>query len=224
MPRYINSLDKIVYSYLSAVAKTPFKYGQKFVFPKPLQVSPQIFRGFICPEHCGGCCPRFSLEYLPTERRPETEKYTVEINDKPVVLYHDAQAERQDHHCVYVDKITGRCAIYEVRPFHCDFELIRVFAGKKNNRLTQQMFGRGWQFLRVDYVRGALCSMLPCTEHTISEVVRKLKRLKEWSDYFGLETWLPEILEWVVTGPHSKPLVCTTPKAVSDSILIGARR
>jgi len=221
MPKYINSLDKVVFSYLAAVTKCDFKYSEKTVIAKPLIVSPLIFRGFRCPENCGGCCPRFSLEYLPSELRPERKEfvdYKVQVDEKDFIMYHDPQDDHLDHHCRYLNKITGRCDIYSRRPFHCDFELLRVYTGKRSNRLTTQMFGRGWQFLRIDNLRGALCKITQSTSESQNEVVRKLKRLKEWSDHFQLDTWLPEIISWVVSGPHTKSLLLATDKQIKDSV------
>lgn len=222
MPHYVNSIDKIVYSYMAAVCKESFTYNGKLITPKPLQVSPCIFRGFSCPANCGGCCPRFSLEYLPSEPRPQTSvpvvKYEIHINKKPVILYHDPQTDHSEHHCRYLTIPDGRCIIHPRRPFHCDFELIRVFIGKERNRLTQQPFGRGWQFLRVDGKRGALCSITNPGTNSVNEVVRKLKRLKEWADHFGIQTWLDDIIDWAASGPHSRPLVMMTNEQMEKMI------
>jgi Fe-S-cluster containining protein len=225
MPKYINSLDKVIFSYLGAVTKNDFTYcfdsKKVIVKAKPLFVSPLIFRGFTCPENCGGCCPRFSLEYLPSELRPDNERfieYSVSINEKNIKMYHDAQSDHIDHFCRYLNKETGRCEIYFRRPFHCDFELLRVYTGKKSNRLTTQMFGRGWQFLRIDNQRGASCKITQANSKSQDEVVRKLKRLKEWGDYFGLNTWLNDIIQWIISGPHAKPLVLITNEQIQTSV------
>lgn len=227
MPRYVNSLDKIVFSYLAAVCKESFTYkkeltGKEFqVHPKPLQISPQIFRGFICPPDCGGCCPRFSLEYLPSEVKPQDcVEYEVYINDRSIALYHDPQDYHDDHHCRHLDKENARCLIHPTRPFHCDFELIRVFISKNKNRLNQQMFGRGWQFLRIDGGRGAQCTITPPDVASVIEVVRKLKRLKEWTDHFHIDTWLDDIIPWAASGPHTKPLYLTTKEQLADMVEI----
>jgi len=117
-------------------------------------------------------------------------------------MWHDKQDEHDDHFCRYLDKQTAYCTVYPSRPFHCDFELIRVFSstGDRPNLLTQQNFGRGWQFLRIDGKRGASCMITPRTPESVDEVLRKLKRLKEWTDHFGLETWLDEIIDWIASG------------------------
>jgi len=223
VPRYVNSLDKIIFSYMAAICKEPFTYNGQEVQPKPLQVSPLIFRGFTCPANCGGCCPRFSLEYLPTEPRPKSDKmvaYTVSINSKDIVLYHDPQADHNDHHCRHLCKDDGRCLVHSKRPFHCDFELIRVFIKSDGIRMSQQMFGRGWAFLRIDGNRGALCTITEPDTESVDEVVRKLKRLKEWADHFELVTWLDDIISWAATGPHSKPLYLTTKRQLESTIKV----
>jgi len=223
MPRYINSTDKIVFSYFAAICKEEFTYEGKLIIPKPLQVSPLIFRDYTCPSHCGGCCPRFSLEYLPSEPCPDIATiipHYVSINDRKILLYHDAQTDHKDHHCKFLDKESGRCDIHPRRPFHCDFELIRVFIGKKQNRLTQQMFGRGWQFLRIDNNRGCLCKITGVTPRSVDEVVRKLKRLKEWADHFGIVHWLNEIIPWAASGPHMQPLLLVTKEQLIKEIKI----
>ena len=225
MPKYVNSLDKIVFSYLAAVTKENFSYNGQIVQAKPLTVSPLIFRGFSCPGLCGGCCPRFSLEYLPTELRPDShiQKYQVEFRGKQFEMFHDPQGDHFDHYCRHLDRTSGRCGIYSRRPFHCDFELIRVFVSKKTNRISQQLFGRKWQLLRIDNKRGALCKMENCSPASMDEVIRKLKRLKEWADYFQIPTWLDEIIVWVASGPHAKPLQLVTPSQINDSIQIKAQ-
>lgn len=198
MPNFTDSVDKIVTVYLSSVTKESFSYKGKVYDPKPLFVSSNILRGFTCPIGCGGCCPRFSLDYLPFEKRPESATIRkIGINDTEVVIYSDLQADHQDHFCRNLNKTDGRCGIYLQRPFSCDFELIRFFQSDESTRLSQQLFGRGWQFLRIDGDRGALCEITPTDPETTKEVVRKLHRLESWAVYFGLTNKVPEILTWI---------------------------
>lgn len=60
--------------------------------------------------------------------------------------------------------------------------------------------------LRIDGERGALCEMTDPDDFTKAEVLRKLRRLEEWSTHFGIKTKLGAIMEWVATGPHDEPL------------------
>lgn len=135
------TVDKIVDRYFRVFAVERFSYAGETIQPKPLIVSPTLFRGFICPPNCGACCPRFSLDYLPDEEHPEG--------------------------------------------------------------LRQQLYGRGWSLTRVDGEKGALCEMTKATRETTEEVVRKLERLLDWTEHFGLKTRIPEVLDWVRSGPHA---------------------
>lgn len=93
----------------------------------------------------------------------------------------------------------GRCGVHGKQPFSCDFELIRSLKfsdPEKSHRLTQKLFGRGWQLLRIDGQRGARCEMLSISEQSVADVVRKLGRLKQWCEHFGLKHRVDVILDW----------------------------
>lgn len=212
-----DSIDKIVTSYFSAVTRVPFVYkGTKHV-PKDLVVSTAIFRGFTCPPMCGGCCSRFSLDYLPTEAVPYdiagteqdphgssmlAERF-VEFDGRQVRIISDLQSDHARHHCRNLDMSSGRCGIHGRHPFSCDFELIRAFHAQDNVRLSQQLYGRGHMMLRVDGLRGARCEMLPVSQQTKDDVIRKLMRLKQWCNYFGLKHRVDTILAWAQDVGHT---------------------
>jgi Fe-S-cluster containining protein len=213
--RWNDSMDKVVTVYMACITAEPFEYQGKTYEPKPLQVSPLIFRGFTCPARCGGCCPRFSLDYLPHETLPDgadLAERSVTINGREVRLLSDMQTDHDNHHCRNLNMENGRCGIHGRQPFSCDFELIRFIEHAKTPqsearaRLSQQLYGRGWAMLRVDGKRGALCEMTDADGHTKAEVLRKLRRLQEWSRHFGIRTKLAKIIEWAETGPHDEPL------------------
>lgn len=204
----IDSIDKIVKVYFKSVTHQSFVYKGRTYEPALLIVSPLILRGFTCPQSCGGCCPRFSLDYLPAEKRPvyiNTER-NIEFNGREVKIFSDMQSDHKDHFCRNLDKSNGRCKVYQERPFSCDFELIRFFTSEDKNRLSQQLFGRGWSFLRVDGERGARCEMTSPTDSTIRETLRKLNRLEMWASHFGILTKIPEIINWIYSGDTSKHL------------------
>lgn len=193
-----DSVDKIVTSYFATITKLPFTYKNTVYDPKRLYLSPLIYRGFTCPSHCGGCCPRFSLDYLPEEAKPNnTIPRLVRFNSKEYTIYTDAQEENESRYCQYLNQENGRCNNYETRPFTCDFELIRTLTYTDKHVLTQKLYGRGWAFTRIDGEKGALCEMTPPTRETVDEVIRKLGRLKEWADYFELYSWIDTIIKWV---------------------------
>lgn len=198
-----DSVDKVITTYFACVTNQPFEYKGKVHEPQALRVSPLLLRDFTCPVGCGGCCPRFSLDYLPDEDRPtSTTQRTVSFDGKGVVLFSDMQDDHDGIKCKNLNLEDGRCGIYLHRPFSCDFELIRFMVSgdpsKRKNQMTQKLFGRGWNMLRVDGERGALCEMTPITEASITEVKRKLNRLKAWTDHFNLvDTKVPAVLSWI---------------------------
>jgi hypothetical protein len=154
---------------------------------------------------------RFSLDYLPHEDLPEgavLTPRTVVVNGKAIVLLSDMQDDHSDHHCRNLNMETGRCNIHGCHPFSCDFELIRFleFADGPRAILIQKLYGRGHAMLRLDGERGARCEMTDPDDFTKGEVLRKLRRLEEWSTHFGIETKLSAIIDWIATGPHDEPL------------------
>ncbi len=200
---YRDSVDKIVMVYLAAVAKGRFCYRGGTYSPRPIRVSPLVFRDYRCPERCGGCCPRFTLDYLPDETAPyDLVERFVEVDGRKVFIWTDYQDDSAAYHCRNLDQISGRCLIHGRHPFTCDFELLRFIHRKEKTHLNQQLFGRGWAMLRIDGARGARCSMAPLEESTIGEICRKLARLQRWAEHLGVDTWIPEIIDWVRSGPH----------------------
>lgn len=212
---HADSVDKIVTRYIATVSRQSFEYKGKTYEPKPLRVSSLLLRDYTCPHGCGGCCHiKFSLDYLPAEfkrhlaqadakhlRNFEVEVRWVEVNGTRFKIFTDWQHANEERHCEHLNMKDGRCGIYTCRPFSCDFELIRTLQYENSpNVLTQKLFGRGWNMKRIDGERGALCEMTEITEHSIAEVVRKLHRLKEWADYFRIDTWATTIIDLIKDG------------------------
>lgn len=199
-----DSIDKVVTRYFATVTRESFTFNGKRFDPKPLKVSPLLLRDYTCPAFCSGCCFRFTLDYLPSEEKPEgVSLRKIEFNGRKVEIWTDPQLENKGIKCKHSDPKDGRCGIYSVRPFTCDFELIRTLQNEdpdRANTLTQKLFGRGWSYTRVDGGKGALCEMTPVTEKSIKEVVRKLNRLKQWAEHFKLHTWADEILKLIENG------------------------
>lgn len=224
------SIVKIVTQYFAPMTKEPFEFRGKMYEPKTLRVSPMIFtRKMGCPPMCGGCCAKLSVEYITHEvgpRHPEMQrKFTtadggkphfesrhVEINGVSKQIISDLQKGNKNHFCHYLNQEDGRCTIHGRHPFSCDFELLRFsIMGRPDraNQLNHRPFGRGWAMLTVDGTRGAKCDW----EETESqfgpeqqEVLRKLKRLKQWMEYWELSHKVDRVIDWVQSGPHKEPL------------------
>jgi len=212
---HLDSLDKIVTRYFATVARESFVWGGKTYEPKTLKVSPLLLRDYTCPPMCSGCCFKFSLDYLPNESKPSGAKSRiVEFDGRRIEIWTDMQVGNDTNRCQHVIKENGRCGIYEQRPFTCDFELIRTLQSEEVHRanvLTQKLFGRGWSYSRIDGGKGALCEMTPVTEKSIAEVVRKLRRLQEWANHFGLDTWVSDLIQIIQGGRLNHQVVFYPP-------------
>ena len=191
-PKKRDSLDKIVTSYFALLTTEPFEWRGKTYEPRDVTVSPKILRGYTCPAGCGGCCNRFSLDYIAPDTVPEGHPLTkgvIEFDGRDVEIWSDMQNDHDDHHCRNLNKENGRCKIHGFQPFSCDFELLRSIQYKDKSRpnmLIQKVYGRGHDMLRVDGERGALCEMTPVTDESVADVDRRLARLETWMKHFGL--------------------------------------
>lgn len=220
----IDSIDKIVTSYFATLAAEPFQYKGKEYLPREVYVSPGIVRGYTCPPMCGGCCPRFSLDYNVSDNLPSAEKHLltprmVEFNGRHVEVWSDMQKDHDSPKCRNLNWDDGRCGIHGNQPFSCDFELLRSLTFKASNRtnFTQKLYGRGWAMTRVDGQKKALCEMTPANPDTIADVDRRLARLGTWMKYFGLNpkrvSYIRQHLDQIAeTG---KPLIITADTVIA---------
>ena len=198
-----DSLTKIVQIYFRAITDESFEFRGHYFKPKPLGISPSLLRTAYCPEQCGGCCPVFSLDYLPNEPKPHPhcKMRTIIFNRKEYNIWSILQDRGVSHFCHFLNISNGRCQIHDLNPFSCKFEPLRfkIFIEETHpNLLGCYNFGRGWAFKTVDGRRGAKCVLMDSpTSATRAEVLDKLNRLKSWADYFDLKTKVPRIIRLV---------------------------
>lgn len=208
-----DSMDKVVETYFAACTAIPFHYKNKEYKPRPLVVSPNFFHEYSCKLGCAGCCPRFSLDYLSPEPRPEGathQRRQVTVGGVTRTVFSIMQKYPRDdgrRHCDNVNMETGACMIHGKQPFSCDFETLRFVSQPNHNWLGTRNFGRGWAMLRIDGERGALCEFpKQATEKARDEAIRKLKRLDLWMATFGLRAnYIEHIVRWAEKGPHGSP-------------------
>lgn len=205
-----DSVDKIVGVYLASVTSEVFEYQRVRYSPLPIRISPTLFRGFECVARCGGCCPRFTLDFLPGEhvpRRIPVEMRRIYIDGRSVSVASDTQEDSSGHFCRNLDPFSGRCRIYAQRPFSCDFEPIRFVRRKSIIQLGQRMYGRGWAMKRIDGGRGARCVFTNEASTPVEDIVLKFQRLADWASHFRIRTRIPQIIEWCQNGDHSRPIL-----------------
>jgi Fe-S-cluster containining protein len=234
---FTDSVGKIVLTYFRAASRSPFEYDGVTYTPKTLVLTPNLFRQYSCPEGCGACCHHeYSLDYLPSEIQhasSQAKKRVVKFNGKDIEIFTDNQLNTANNsgYCRHLNTTNGRCSVHPLQPFSCDFELMRFVVDcvkePDSYRLSTQYFGRGWAMLRIDGTRGAECSKIPlapATKETIQDISRRIRRLKDWVEYFQLEHCLDTVLRWVDSGPHLTNLTIPADKkevAFSKPLLAG---
>lgn len=199
-----DSFNKVVTGYFAALTKKQFSFRGKIYKPKPLLISPLLFRGFTCPINCGACCTRVTLDFLPSESHPDDVKpRTVTFDEIPFMLLTDLQDASSNPRCRYLNLTNGRCGIHTYHPMLCDVELTKFIHYKEQSLLISKLFGRGWAYTRIDGQKGSMCEMLPATEETVTDTARKLKRIRDWCQYFRLDSWIDDVIDWVEKYPSN---------------------
>lgn len=201
-----DSFDKIISTYFVGLAKESFIYnGKQYDPPESLVLSKSFYKKDNCVEFCGGCCSRFSLDYLPSEKQAiknvKLVKRIVHFNNKKFKLFSDLQIDHAAHHCRYMSKKNGYCDIHNHSPLSCDFELLRIIHYQSSNKiaLMNKMYGRGWNMLQYDEKeRGAKCYFTD--DFDLKEMTRKLLRLEDWFKHFKIKSHIPLILELIKHG------------------------
>lgn len=192
-----DSLRKIFECYIIPLIKKPIFYRNKVY--KPLDkiiVSSTIFREIICKKNCGACCLKYTMDFLPSEQKPKIKLTQRIFEDKEIFTFYSS--DKNKIYCDLLDTKTGLCTIHSLKPFSCDFECIRFkyFKSKKVCMIGNYLYGRGWNMLKINNERGALCETTNLyNEYNKKEVLRKFKRLKEYINYFEVDTYINEIIE-----------------------------
>ena len=182
-----DSLDKLFF-YLDNIKKA-----------EKTTISNMLHRDCSCPEGCGGCCFKVTLDYVNGSERwkrfkkiyPDRVKNFQRRVVKGVEVWSDFQDEHTGNYCKYLSPKNGRCAIHEVSPFLCSFEPIRVIYNKRSKKtnILVKMPGRGWQYKCVDGKIGAKCRVLE-TKNNVPNYYKLLKELEEVADRFGYKVEL----------------------------------
>lgn len=221
-----NSIGRMIERYFAPLTKKPFEYLGVTYTSKDLALSPTIFRDFKCLPNCGACCRNVTLEFLssgeeiPEAAKPYLKTIEFEFDGRTIQLLQDDQSNNPmgDFKCKHLDRSDGRCSIHPYRgmtnPMNCDSFPLKVHMFTREDRPNLFLSGhysRPHTFTQLDGTKGVKCYYTELTDENTQSVIqdqlRRLDRLKQWADYFGLDTWIPEIREWIASGPHYQPLV-----------------
>lgn len=192
-----DSLRKIFECYIIPLIKNELKYKNKVYQPlEKIIISPTIFRKIICKEKCGACCLKYTMDFLPSEQKPKIKLTKRIFENKEIFTFYSS--DKNKIYCDLLDTKTGLCTIHFLKPFSCDFEMIRFkyFKSKKTVYIGNYQYRRAWNMLKINNERGALCETINLyREENKEEVLRKFKRLKSYIDYFQIDTYINEIIK-----------------------------
>lgn len=185
---YWDSIEKIK-TYIQAVQKDE------------LILSVNFFRDYSCPSGCGGCCPKFTLDYFKGKRwdlfkktyPKQVHKFEKRKVNKSIV-YSNFQRNNESKKCEYLNLKNGRCKIHKSNPFSCEFELNKFLVRGEKAYLMNKLFGRGWAMMRVDGKRGALCEMKPFNFEKYQTDIKLLVELRNIAVSFGEKVPLLELV------------------------------
>ncbi len=54
--------------------------------------------------------------------------------------------------------------------------------------------------ISVDERPGPKCEITATNAESTTDAIRKFSRMLEWADYLGIETWIPEMIDWIRGG------------------------
>ena len=190
----VDSTDKIK-GYISSCNKEEIILSAKF------------FRDYTCPSGCGGCCPKFTLDYFEGERWENFKKVYPEQVPKfeqrevdGVKIFTNFQKNNDSAKCEYLNLENGRCGIHKHNPFSCEFELNKFVQKQDKTFLINKLYGRGWNMLRVDGLRGALCEMKPFNFEKFQTDIGLLDELLSIAALFKKDmTLLEQIVKFLKT-------------------------
>lgn len=220
----ISSLDKTLH-YMDCVSKgsyhLEFRDTSYDMIPKDeFILRPSTFCKDECLS-CGQCCRNYDTVFFPTdlpelERRKEEKQtpfvyYLDNCDTLPITINGEEKQylslrpmNQTDSHDIWCNKHTvlncrwifvkddkKLCRIHRYRCITCGFPHMELYQNKLHTTgyLGHKQFGRNWQLgCPVDIKR-------PLDKETLEDNIYWLTRLQTVADYFGVETYLPEILE-----------------------------
>jgi len=205
--KHVDSLGKIA-EYLSKVSLDTITYDDKpFPIFTKFIISNTFFRRFHCPDKCGGCCGRFTLDYFSKEEGPAGKvKREFTINDKSVDVWTYIQKPNDEKsHCDFCEMATGRCTTHDFNPikgkpnpFSCQMEPIKLVKMKDVVYLSKRPFGRGWAMTKCDGTKGALCKFYEDKiEEDFDWNLRILSQLNDIAKNLKLSTILPATIDYI---------------------------
>lgn len=209
---------------------------QQYDAPEKVIISEKFFRDFKC-KSCGACCskPKFSLVYTvsdymrmvaePLDVKAEQENRNRLVNEMvevPVIikcgkLVCTKSCSLFSNHgkeCSFLFEKDGKflCGIHKIHPLHCVIPHIHIDINRKGStRLLKRQYGRNWA-LGCKAVEGGFDY-----NKFINWDIPCLRRLLDNAEDLEMDTWLPEIVSYLVNHKEEfKERIPTAPIVIYD--------
>lgn len=207
---------------LSNISKEPFVLNEvTYNPPENIYCSPTLFREFECTM-CGWCCllGNISLEYYPYEMEKINQtsigsllsKKEITVNNESKHLF--VLDQSQTKLCKFLHE--NKCSIHEYSPFNCRLAPLKTIRKKKNGYFMKSSYGRKW-IQRKDQFSNPTAAQCIFRPNIVTQLNHDIDLFTEFlllANYFGIETWLPELILFLKNCKDSKYIPTT-------SVLIG---
>lgn len=217
MPNEYRSYGKILRQ-LGLLSKRPgsFYLGtvrKEFLPVQHLSIGASMWRVFRCNPTCGVCCKfTMTLDYIPGESKADLEaegfkQVIITVNDQEYPIWSQmSEAQQHGGRCRYVTEYP----LGEVRAIGCArWSTKSPLSCVTAPNIHIQSHGTDMTIIsKKPFGRHTMWSVLPRCEFTpypieshqidrdeIERDIQLLCRWGDWADYFGLETWLPEVVQ-----------------------------
>jgi hypothetical protein len=193
--------------------------------PSTITLSPSLLRKFECVSGCTACCLPFTLDFTPEEF--DTFDWTDEIVTQAIDQFSNRMVEIngvrrevltyeqfRDPSCPYLRPTRPGGALgcgfwsqdNSTQPLECAAapQLLMTTRGAGNTVMMKRPFGRGWAwqdkpqcyFEDVPVKVGEVPA-----DFSLDNEIMLLERYGHWADHFGVETYIPAIIEGMRVYP-----------------------
>lgn len=220
IPGHVDSIGKLL-ERIALVAKEPVVHNGKQLRTPPdeIFIAANMVREFRCVSGCTACCLPFTLDFTPEEydgfeMAPDIEEQALDLfSTRPVTVNGEKHTvvtyeQYKDPSCPFLRPTREGGALgcgfwtedNSTQPLECAAapQLLMTTRGEGRTYIMKKPFGRGWAWkdkpqCEFDPVIDKV-SNIP-ENYDLSNEIMLLERYHHWANHFGIDTYLPQIVE-----------------------------